>query len=116
MPMKGYQTPCLPGIHQLLIMLPPRPNIAFPRDELGGFAMVGFQKVNGFLPFDEPELVLGHNATSFTFKLTNLNWVEPILIAVEGEVSSIFSLPNEVLKAFLINRETAQLQFPSIGG
>ena len=50
----------LPGIHQLLIMLPPRAHIAFLRDELGGFAVVGFQKVDGILPFGEPEFVLSH--------------------------------------------------------
>lgn len=52
----------LPGIHQLLVVLPPRAHIAFLRDELGGFAMVGFQEVDGFLPFGEPEFGLGHNA------------------------------------------------------
>ena len=36
------------GIHQLLIVLPPRAQVAFLRDELGGFAVVGFQKDNGF--------------------------------------------------------------------
>ncbi len=50
----------LPGIHQLLVVLPPRAHVAFLRDELGGFAVVGFQKVNGFLPFGESEFVLGH--------------------------------------------------------
>lgn len=41
-------------------MLPPRAQVAFLRDELGGFAVVGFQKVDGFLPFGEPKFVLGH--------------------------------------------------------
>ena len=49
-----------PRIHQLLIVLPPRAQVAFLRDELGGFAVVGFQEVDGFLPFGEPEFVLGH--------------------------------------------------------
>ena len=51
----------LPGIHQLLIVLPPRAHVALLRDELGGFAVVGFQEVDGFLPFGEPELGLGHS-------------------------------------------------------
>ena len=42
-------------------MLPPRAQVAFLRDELGGFAVVGFQKVDGFFPFGEPEFVLGHD-------------------------------------------------------
>ena len=50
----------LPGIHQLLVVLPPRAQVAFLRDELGGFAVVGFQEVDGVLPFGEPELGLGH--------------------------------------------------------
>ena len=50
----------LPGIHQLLIVLPPRSHIAFLRDELGEFAVIGFQEVDGFLPFGEPEFGLGH--------------------------------------------------------
>lgn len=49
------------GVHQLLVVLPPRAHVAFLRDELGGFAMVGFQEVDGFLPFSEPEFVLGHD-------------------------------------------------------
>ena len=48
------------GIHQLLVVLPPRAHVAFLRDELGGFAVVGFQEVDGFLPFGEPEFGLGH--------------------------------------------------------
>lgn len=51
----------LAGIHQLLVVLPPRAHVAFLRVELGGFAVVGFQEVNGFLPFGEPEFVLGHH-------------------------------------------------------
>ena len=51
----------LPSIHQLLIVLPPRAHIAFLRDELGGFAMVGLQEVNGFLPFGEPKFGLCHD-------------------------------------------------------
>ena len=47
-------------IHQLLIMLSPRAHIAFLRDELGGFAVIGFQEVDGFLPFGEAEFGLGH--------------------------------------------------------
>ena len=50
----------LPGIHQLLVVLPPRAHVSLLRDELGGFAVVGFQKVDGFLPFVEPEFGLGH--------------------------------------------------------
>ena len=48
------------GIHQLLVVLPPRAHVAFLRDELGGFAVIGFQKVDGFLPFGEPEFGLSH--------------------------------------------------------
>ena len=48
------------GIHQLLVVLPPRAQIAFLRDELGGFAVVSSQEVDGFLPFGEPEFGLGH--------------------------------------------------------
>ena len=56
----------LAGIHQLLVVLPPGAQVAFLRDELGGFAVVGFQEVDGFLPFGEPEFVLGHvNFLSF---------------------------------------------------
>ena len=50
----------LPGIHQLLVVLPPRAHVAFLGYELGGFAMVGFHEVDGSLPFGEPEFVLGH--------------------------------------------------------
>ena len=50
----------LPGIHQLLVVLPPRAHVAFFWDELGGFAVVGFEEVDGFLPFGEPEFVLSH--------------------------------------------------------
>lgn len=50
----------LPGIHQLLVVLPPTAHVASLRDELGWFAVVGFQKVDGFLPFGEPEFGLGH--------------------------------------------------------
>lgn len=51
----------LPGIHQLFVVLPPRTQFVFLWDELGGFAMVGFQEVDGFLPFGKPEFVLGHD-------------------------------------------------------
>lgn len=51
----------LAGIHQLFVELPPRAHVAFLRDELRGFAAVGFQKVDGFLPFGEPEFVLSHD-------------------------------------------------------
>ena len=50
----------LPGIHQLLVVLPPRAHVAFLRDELGGFVIVGFQEINDFLPLGELELVLGY--------------------------------------------------------
>ena len=50
----------LAGIHELLVVLPPGAHVAFLRDELGGFAVVGFQEVDGFLPFGEPEFVLSH--------------------------------------------------------
>ena len=50
----------LTGIHQLLVVLPPRAHVAFLRVELGGFAVVGFQEVDGFLPFGEPEFGLSH--------------------------------------------------------
>ena len=53
--------PQVAGIDQLLVVLPPRAQVAFLRDELGGFAVVGFQKVDGFFPFGEPEFVLGHD-------------------------------------------------------
>ena len=60
--LKHLQTLCLqlPCIHKLLVVLPPRAHVAFLRDELGGFTVVGFQEVDGFLPFGEPEFVLGH--------------------------------------------------------
>ena len=41
-------------------MLPPRTHVSLLWDELGGVAMIGFQEVNGFLPFGEPKFVLGH--------------------------------------------------------
>ena len=41
-------------------MLPPRAHVAFLRDELGGFAVVGFQEVDGILPFCKPKFVLVH--------------------------------------------------------
>lgn len=41
-------------------MLPPRAQVAFLRDELGGLTVVGFQEINGFLPFYELEFGLGH--------------------------------------------------------
>ena len=50
----------LPRIHQLLVVLPQRAHVALLRHKLGGFAVVDFEKVNGFLPFGEPEFVLGH--------------------------------------------------------
>ena len=49
----------LPRIHQLLVVLPPGAHVAFLRNELGGLTVVGFQKVDGLLPFGEPEFVLG---------------------------------------------------------
>ena len=52
----------LPGIHELLIVLSPRAHVALLRDELGGFAVVGFQEVDGLLPFGEPEFGLGHKS------------------------------------------------------
>ena len=50
----------LPGIHQLLVMLPPRAQVALLRHKLGEFAMAGFQEVDGFFLFGEPEFGLGH--------------------------------------------------------
>ena len=50
----------LPGIHQLLVVLPPGPHIALLRHKLGRFAMVCLQEVNRFLPFGQPEFVLSH--------------------------------------------------------
>ena len=47
-----------PGIHQLLVVLPPRAQIAFLRNELEGFAAVSFKEVDGFLTFDEPSFIL----------------------------------------------------------
>ena len=41
-------------------MLSLKAYIVFLRDELEGFAMVGFDEVDGGLPFGEPEFVLGH--------------------------------------------------------
>ena len=55
----------LTGIHKLLVVLPPTAHVAFLRDELGGFAVVGFQEVDGILPFGEPEFVLGHERLDF---------------------------------------------------
>ena len=52
----------LTTIHQLLVVLPPRAHVAFLGDELGGFAVVGLKEVDGFLPFSEPEFILGHNS------------------------------------------------------
>lgn len=43
-------------------MLPPTAHVAFLRDELGGFAVIGFQEVDGFLPLGEPEFGLGHKS------------------------------------------------------
>ena len=51
----------LPCIHELLVVLPPGAHVALLRHKLGGFAVVGFQKVDGFLPFCEPEFGLGHD-------------------------------------------------------
>ena len=45
-------------IHQLLVMLPQRAQVAFLRNELGGFVVVGFQEVDGLLPFCTPEFIL----------------------------------------------------------
>ena len=50
----------LTRIHQLLVVLPPRAHVAFLRDELGGFAVVGFQEVNDLLPLGELDLILGY--------------------------------------------------------
>ena len=49
-------------------MLPPRTQVAFLRDALGGFAVVGFQEVDGILPFGEPEFGLGHNSLNNNIK------------------------------------------------
>lgn len=38
-------------------MHPSEAQAEFPRDELGGFAVDGFQKVKGYLPFGEPECI-----------------------------------------------------------
>ncbi len=51
----------LASIHQLLVVFPPRAQVELLRDELGGFAVIGFQEVDGFLPFGEPEFALGHD-------------------------------------------------------
>ena len=50
----------LPGIHQLLVVLPPRAHVTLLRNKFGGFAVIGFEEVDGFLPFGQPEFVLGH--------------------------------------------------------
>ena len=50
----------LPGIHQLLVVLPPGAHIALLRHKLGGLAVISFQEVDRFLPFCQPEFVLGH--------------------------------------------------------
>ena len=50
----------LSGIHQLLVVLPPGTHVTFLRNKLGGFAVVGFQEIDGFLPFGEPKFVLIH--------------------------------------------------------
>ena len=62
----------LPGIHQLLVVLPPRAQVAFLRDELGWFAVVSFQEVDGFLPFSEPEFILGHLRGTLMLELERL--------------------------------------------
>ena len=46
-------------------MFPPVADVAFFGDELGGVAMVGLEKVDGFLPFGEPEFVLGHIQSAY---------------------------------------------------
>ena len=50
----------LSGIHQLIVMLPPGTQVALLGDELRGFAAVGLEKVDRFLPLGEPEFGLGH--------------------------------------------------------
>ena len=45
------------GVEELLVMHLSEAQAEFPRDELGGFAVVGFQKVKGYLPFGEPEFI-----------------------------------------------------------
>ena len=52
-------------------MLPPRAHVALLRDELGGVALVGLEEVDGFLPFGEPEFVLGHYCNCETGTLAN---------------------------------------------
>jgi len=79
----------LPRIHQLLVVLPPGPHIALLRHKLGRFAVVGFQKVDGFLPFGEPEFVLGHGVLyvnsycqKLTLKYSNKNNGNPFNTAI----------------------------------
>lgn len=54
----------LTGIHQLLAVLPPRAHVAFLRDELGGFVIVGFQEVSDLLPLGEIEFILGNHKSA----------------------------------------------------
>ena len=79
----------LPRIHQLLVVLPPGAHVAFLRDELGGLPVVSFQKVDGFLPFGEPEFVLGHGVLyvntycqKLTLKYSNKNNGNPFNTAI----------------------------------
>lgn len=37
-----------PSIHKLLVVLPPRAQVAFLGDKLGGFAVIGLQDIDGF--------------------------------------------------------------------
>jgi len=57
-----------PRIKKFLIMLPPAAHIPLIRHKLGRLAMVGFQEVNGFLPFREPEFVLGHSCDFYKIR------------------------------------------------
>lgn len=50
----------LTRIHELLIVLPPGAHVALLWHKLGGFAMIGFQEVDGLLPFGQLEFELGH--------------------------------------------------------
>lgn len=42
-------------------MLPPVADVALFGDELGRVAAVGLEEVDSFLPFGEPEFILGHS-------------------------------------------------------
>lgn len=79
----------LPGIHQFLVVLPPRAHIALLRNEFGGFALISLEEVNRLLPARKPEFVLGHTATKIVFFRDSSKWKYILLFTIFAQTRGI---------------------------